>query len=104
MVIKVLFFLKISKKNSKKDNYGMLLWQLLFIIVFSGIIAYLILFTQQNQLFPIECRGNDNNDGWVKCRPRKHQSRNKINFNVLMIKYTKVGESSKMPENKNQRL
>lgn len=97
MVIKVLFFLKISKKQSKKYNYGMVLWQLLFIIVFSAIIAYLILFIQQNQLFPIECRReNKNNYRWVKCHPRKHQSRKKINFNVLMIKYTQVGESSKL--------
>ncbi|MDJ0658241.1 MAG: hypothetical protein QNJ42_01995 [Crocosphaera sp.] len=66
--MKVLYFLKINKKNSKKENLGITVWQLLLIIVFSGIISYLILLTQHNQMTPIDCGEKDENkQRWVKC-------------------------------------
>ncbi|MDJ0600479.1 MAG: hypothetical protein QNJ37_16760 [Crocosphaera sp.] len=78
--MKVLFFLKIKQKNSEKENYGVVVWQLLLMIVFSGIISYLILFTQQSNQTPIECRGQDkNNDGWVKCSEENINQEKKSN-------------------------
>ena len=68
MAMKVLFILNISKKNAKQDNSGIALWQILIIVFFSGIMAYLILFIQLNKQTSVECRGeNKSNDGWIKC-------------------------------------
>ncbi len=68
MMIKVLFFLKIHKKNSKAKNLGLAIWQLLVIIIVSSLISYLILFIQQNHLTPNECKQQHlNKEGWVKC-------------------------------------
>ena len=68
MTMKVLYFLKIKKKNSKKEDLGITVWQLLLVIVFSGIISYLILLTQENQRTPIDCgEKNKNKQKWVKC-------------------------------------
>lgn len=69
MTMKVLYFLKINKKDSKQDNLGLAVWQVLLLIVFSGIIAYLILFIEQSQMTPVDCSEKDNNkDRWVKCK------------------------------------
>ncbi|MDJ0842721.1 hypothetical protein [Crocosphaera sp.] len=66
--MKVLYFLKINKKNAKPHNLGLAVWQLLLLIVFSGTIAYLILFIQQTQMTPVDCSEKDKNkDRWVKC-------------------------------------
>lgn len=68
MVIKVLFSLKIHKKDSKSENLGLAIWQLLVIIIVSSLISYLILFIQQNHLTPNECKQQDlTKEGWVKC-------------------------------------
>ena len=75
MAMKGLFLLQIPKKDSKSENFGLAIWQLLLIIIFSSMISYLILFIQQNQLPPIECKEEDKNkDGWVKCDPENINS------------------------------
>ncbi|MDJ0730581.1 MAG: hypothetical protein QNJ33_11385 [Crocosphaera sp.] len=80
MAMKVLFFLKINKKDAKKENYGLAVWKLLLMIVFSGIISYLILLIRENNLTPIECRRLDkNNDGWVKCNGENTNQEKKSN-------------------------
>lgn len=66
--MKILFISKSRKKKAKNDNYGIVIWQILLIVVFSGLISYLILFTQQNNLPTVDCKGKKkNNQGWVKC-------------------------------------
>ncbi|MEL4897190.1 hypothetical protein [Crocosphaera sp. Alani8] len=60
MFIKLLFFQKITKKISKKDDSGIVLWQLSLVVVFSGITAYLILSTQQNNQIPVESQEEKN--------------------------------------------
>ncbi|WP_107667186.1 hypothetical protein [Cyanothece sp. BG0011] len=80
-----------NRKDSKTENAGLAVWQLLLIIVFSGIVSSfilpqfikrqnspvidkvvkenLILFSEKNGLTPIECNSQDNNnDGWIQCR------------------------------------
>jgi competence protein ComGC len=88
--VDVLFLLKIIIKNQKPNNFGLTLLQLLLIIIFSGILAYLmlpqfikrqnrqtiakvarenlLLFSQQHNLIPLQCIDKDTmNDGWVDC-------------------------------------
>lgn len=78
-------------KGFKIENSGLIFWQLLLIIVFSGISSSLILsqfrkwqdspviakvvkenlilFTKKNNLTPLKCNSqDDNNDGWIQCR------------------------------------
>ncbi|EAZ91194.1 hypothetical protein [Crocosphaera chwakensis] len=85
------FLLKMNVKDLKIENAGLAVWQLLLIIVFCGIVSALILpqfikrqnssviakvvkenlilFTQKNNLTPLECNSQDNNDdGWIQCR------------------------------------
>ncbi|WP_009546091.1 hypothetical protein [Crocosphaera subtropica] len=116
--MKVFFWQKINLNNLKEENAGLAVWQLLLIIVFAGIVSYLILpqfiqrqnnqvtrrvatenlilFAKENSLTPLECEGEDNNnDGWIQCRA-EDTNQEKIN---LQCAYDQRHSSCKLNKN-----
>ncbi|WP_197083663.1 hypothetical protein [Crocosphaera watsonii] len=57
--MKISLSLKIRQNKAKKANDGLVIWQLLLLIVLSGLVSSLILFTQKNNQPSLDCEGKD---------------------------------------------